>query len=62
MGCSLNLGRLAHGLVRLPAALRVNEVGRKDSVDERRLSKTRLAYNHGKRMSKVIDMIKLEKE
>ena len=58
----VNLRRLPDGLVRVETALRVDEVRREDSVDERRLSKTRLTYNHGKRTSKVIDMIKLEKE
>ena len=42
MGRGLNLGGLAHGLVRLPATLRVNKVRGKDGVDERRLSKTGL--------------------
>ena len=42
----LNLGGLAHGLVRLPATLRVDEVRRKDGVDERRLSETSLAWRH----------------
>ena len=58
----LNLRRLPNRLVRLFASLRVDQMRSKNRVNERRLSKTRLAYNHGKRTSKVIDMIKLEKE
>ena len=38
----VNLGRLAHRLIRLKTALGVNEVGREDGVDERRLSETSL--------------------
>jgi hypothetical protein len=40
----LNLCRLSHRLVRREAALRVNQVRRKDSVDERRLSQSSLAF------------------
>ena len=45
MGRGLNLGGLAHWLVRLPAALRADEVRGEDGVNERRLSEARLACN-----------------
>ena len=38
----VDLRRLPNGLIRLETALRVDEVGREDSVDERRLSETSL--------------------
>ena len=44
MGNSLNLRCLPDGLIRGKAALRVNEVRRENSVDERRLAQTSLAY------------------
>ena len=40
----VDLRRLPNGLIRLETALRVDEVGREDSVDERRLSETSLTY------------------
>ena len=40
----VNLGRLAHRLIRLQTALGVDEVGGEDGVDERRLPETSLAY------------------
>ena len=40
----VDLRRLSDRLVRLQAALRVNQVGREDGVDEGRLSEARLAY------------------
>ena len=38
----VDLGRLPHRLIRFQATLGVNQVRREDSVDERRLSETRL--------------------
>ena len=40
----VDLRRLPNGLIRLETALRVDEVGREDSVDKRRLSETSLTY------------------
>lgn len=42
----VDLSRLPHGLVRIETALGVDEVRRKDGVDERRLSETSLAWRH----------------
>lgn len=42
----MNLRRLPHRLIRVEAALGVNEVRREDGVDEGRLSKTGLTCTH----------------
>ena len=47
----VNLSRLPDGLIRIEPALRVNEVRREDSVDERRLSKTGLTCIHVARVN-----------
>ena len=41
----VNLRRLPDGLVRLQTSLRVNQMRRKNGVNQRRLSQTRLACN-----------------
>lgn len=42
----VDLSRLPDRLIRLQAALGVNQVRREDSVDQRRLSETSLTYRH----------------
>ena len=51
----LNLCRLSDRLVGREAALRVNQVRRKDSVDKRRLSQSSLAF-----MSTSISVLKYQ--
>lgn len=48
----VDLSRLPDGLVRVEASLRVDQMRREDSVDERRLAQARLAYGVG-RVSRV---------
>lgn len=42
----VDLSRLPDRLIRLQAALGVNQVRREDGVNQRRLSKTSLTYRH----------------